>query len=106
MKKLFALFLLIPSLAFAEETFQAAPAPKEYTVKLNAQDLQVIATSLSAAPYGQVAPVIAHLQEQISKQDASAMQTSKPVTVNQKDLTVKGDNVGANVTIKKEKTHD
>lgn len=59
-------FALILGLAFAA---MASEDQKEYTLKLTAQQIQTVGNALAAQPYGQVAPLLAEIQKQISDQD-------------------------------------
>lgn len=43
-----------------------------YSITISADDLAVIGSALDALPHGQVAPVVARIQRQITQQDVAA----------------------------------
>lgn len=47
----------------------AAQAPKEYTVKLSAQDLQIVGAALGARPFTEVRDLFTRLEQQIAEQN-------------------------------------
>ena len=50
-----------------------------YTIELAPEDMQTVGRALSALPYGQVVPLMAKIQAQVTAQEASAAQGTSPM---------------------------
>ena len=70
-KLIFILLVMVPTLAFTQD------APKEFNLKVNSTDIQLLGEALGMLPYGKVAPLMQRLQIQINEQN----QVSKPVEI-------------------------
>ncbi len=68
-KSLIAIAFLLPTFAFAQ-----TPQPQEYTIRLTAQEVDIVGRALGKLPYEDVALIIQKLRQQIVEQQSIAGQ--------------------------------
>lgn len=61
--------MLVAAIALFAAAPAAAQAPKDYTIKLSAQDLQIVGAALGARPFTEVRDLFARIEQQINEQN-------------------------------------